>query len=34
MPDGTGRQRGEIQSCEVCEDGFKYSKMLKENYGG
>jgi len=28
-----GDHRGIITPCEECEDGFKYTKMLKENHG-
>jgi len=28
-----GNKIGEIIPCEECEDGFKYSKMLKEYHG-
>jgi len=28
-----GDKKGELQACEECEDGFKYSKMLEEYNG-
>jgi len=28
------RAKGEIQPCTDCEDGYKYSKMIKEYHGG
>ena len=27
------RSKGDFVSCEECEDGFKYSKMLKDYHG-
>jgi len=28
-----GNKKGELVFCGECEDGFKYSKMLKEDHG-
>jgi len=31
---GINEPKGVLTPCEECEDGFKYSKMLKEDHGG
>lgn len=33
IPGVNKNPKGVLTACEECEDGFKYSKMLKEEHG-
>jgi len=33
IPGQTENPKGELVACELCEKGFKYSKMSKEEHG-